>query len=103
MSAVAEDAGVSPETIYLTLGGKRGLLEGVIEMAIAGEDDPPTPDNPWWVTVAELPDAHDRLERMVEYSCRTFPAPARSTPSSAERQTRSHSPLPWADASCTIG
>jgi AcrR family transcriptional regulator len=70
MTAVADEAGVSPETIYLTLGGKRGLLEGVIEMAIAGEDDPPTQENPWWATVGQLPGAHDRLERMVEYSCR---------------------------------
>jgi AcrR family transcriptional regulator len=70
IAAVAKEAGVSPETIYLTLGGKRGLLEGVIETAIAGEDDPPTQENPWWATVAQLPRAHDRLERMVEYSCR---------------------------------
>ena len=28
VAAVAADAGVSPETIYLSLGGKRGLLEG---------------------------------------------------------------------------
>jgi AcrR family transcriptional regulator len=70
IAEVAKEAGVSPETIYLTLGGKRGLLEGVIEMAIAGEDDPPTRENPWWAAVAQLPSAHDRLEKMVEYSCR---------------------------------
>ena len=70
LAAVAESASVSTETIYLAFGGKRGLLEGVIETAIAGEDDPPTPDNAWWATVAELPDARDRLRRMVEYSCR---------------------------------
>jgi AcrR family transcriptional regulator len=68
--AVAAEAGVSPETVYLSLGGKRGLLEGVIERAIAGEDDPPTEDNEWWQTVARLPDAHRRLEKMVDYSCR---------------------------------
>jgi AcrR family transcriptional regulator len=72
IAAVAQEAGVSPETIYLSLGGKRGLLEGVIEMTIAGEADPPTKDNPWWAMVAELPSAHDRLEKMVEYSCRTL-------------------------------
>jgi AcrR family transcriptional regulator len=70
IAAVAEHAGVSPETIYLSLGGKRGLLEGVIEMAIAGEDDPPTGGNAWWDAVARLPGAHDRLGKMVEYSCR---------------------------------
>lgn len=34
VSAVAAEAGVVPETIYGKLGGKRGLLEGVIETTI---------------------------------------------------------------------
>jgi AcrR family transcriptional regulator len=70
VAAVAEQAGVSPETIYLSLGGKRGLLEGVIEMAIAGGDDAATEEEAWWTTVGQLPGAPERLERMVEYSCR---------------------------------
>jgi hypothetical protein len=61
--------GVTDEVRPL-LGGKRGLLEGVIETAIAGEDDPPAEGNAWWEMVARLPEAHGRLERMVEYSCR---------------------------------
>lgn len=69
IAAVATEAGVSPETIYLSLGGKRGLLEGVIEMAIAGED-PPIQEGAWWAEVGELPDARARLEKMVEYSTR---------------------------------
>lgn len=69
VAAVAEQAGVSPETIYLSLGGKRGLLEGVIELAIAGEDDLAGQKDAWWATVAELPGAPERLEKMVEYSC----------------------------------
>jgi len=69
IAAVAAKAGVSPETIYLTLGGKRGLLEGVIEMAVAGEDGPLTKETAWWASVGELPDAGERLEKMVEYSC----------------------------------
>jgi AcrR family transcriptional regulator len=70
IAAVAERAGVSPETIYLSLGGKRGLLEGVIETAITGEDDPATQEEGWWTQVAQLPDAPQRLQKMVEYSCR---------------------------------
>jgi len=69
IAAVAEDAGVSPETIYLSLGGKRGLLEGVIEMAIAGAENRASDDDAWWAAVAELPGAGDRLAKMVEYSC----------------------------------
>ena len=70
LAAVAERAALSTETIYSTFGGKRGLLESVILSAITGEDDPPTPDNEWWASVAELADARDRLRKMVEYSCR---------------------------------
>jgi AcrR family transcriptional regulator len=70
IAAVAEEAGVSPETIYLSLGGKRGLLEGVIEMAIAGEDATLAQDGEWWELVGQLPGAHDRLVKMVEFSCR---------------------------------
>ena len=68
VAAVAEGAGTSPETIYLTLGGKRGLLEGVMD--ITGPHESAADDDTWWQMVAELPDASQRLERMVEYSCR---------------------------------
>src|SRR5215216_3877243 len=40
VAAVAAEAGVSPETIYASLGGKRGLLEGVIEATIDGPAAP---------------------------------------------------------------
>ena len=70
IAAVAEDAGVSVETIYLSLGGKRGLLEGAIEMAITGAENQATQEDNWWSTVAGLPGAGERLEKMVEYSCR---------------------------------
>jgi AcrR family transcriptional regulator len=65
IATVAEDAGVSPETIYLSLGGKRGLLEGVIERAIAGVEDPGAHDQDF----GEPTDAPERLEKLVEYSC----------------------------------
>jgi AcrR family transcriptional regulator len=68
--AVADQAGVSPETVYLSLGGKRGLLEGVIELAIAGGDDQTPQEDAWWSAVAALPGATDRLEKLVDYSCR---------------------------------
>jgi AcrR family transcriptional regulator len=70
IAAVAEDAAVSAETIYLSLGGKRGLLEGAIELAITGAEDGAADQDGWWATVAELPGAPERLEKIVEYSCR---------------------------------
>ena len=63
VAAVAEAAGVAPETIYVSLGGKRGLLEGAIEMAITGADDGPGEE---WTEVSSAP---ERLERIVEHSC----------------------------------
>ena len=68
VASVATDAGVSPETIYLSLGGKRGLLEGVME--ITGPHDSAADDEEWWAMVAGLPNAPERMDRMVEYSCR---------------------------------
>jgi AcrR family transcriptional regulator len=68
VAAVAEHAGVSPETIYVTLGGKRGLLEGVMD--ITGPHDSASEDDTWWRMVARLPGAAERLEKTVEYSCR---------------------------------
>lgn len=70
VAAVAKDAGVAPETIYLSLGGKRGLLEGAIEMAIAGAEDGATRQEMRWTKVAELAGAPERLEMMVDYSCK---------------------------------
>lgn len=69
VAAVAEKAGVSPETIYLSLGGKRGLLEGVIEAAISGPDEDGSDDDAWWTAAAELPGPQERLAKLVEYSC----------------------------------
>jgi AcrR family transcriptional regulator len=68
VAAVADQAGVSPETVYLAFGGKRGLLEGVMD--ITGPHESAAEDEAWWQMVAELPAATDRLDRMVEYSCR---------------------------------
>jgi AcrR family transcriptional regulator len=72
VSAVAAAADVSAETIYATLGGKRGLLEGVIDSAIAGTDaDVPRDDPTWWHGVERLTDPRQRLRRMVEHTCLT--------------------------------
>lgn len=66
VTAVAEEAGVAPETIYASLGGKRGLLEGVIESAIAPEGK--SPDEPV-ARIADLPTARERLRAYVGFCC----------------------------------
>src|SRR5262249_39925832 len=70
VAAVAAAANVSTETIYATLGGKRGLLEAVIHDAILGAEAAVPRDGPnWWKEVERLPDARRRLRRMVEHTC----------------------------------
>lgn len=69
VAAVAASAGVSPETIYAALGGKRGLVEGVIELAITGPADVPLEQQEWFVKAGELPTPAERLRAYVHVSC----------------------------------
>jgi len=38
--AVAEAAGISPQSVYKAFANKAGLLEAVFDVAIAGDDEP---------------------------------------------------------------
>jgi AcrR family transcriptional regulator len=40
--AVADHAGVSPETVYKTFGGKPGLVKALWDVTLAGDDEPLT-------------------------------------------------------------
>src|SRR5262245_62208584 len=66
VAAVADHAGVSPETIYLSLGGKRGLLEGVMD--ITGPHGSVADDDQWWSMVGQIPSPAETLDKMMEYS-----------------------------------
>jgi AcrR family transcriptional regulator len=68
VAAVAVGAGVSPETVYLSFGGKRGLLEGVIEMAISGTDDSADDEATLSEAMGKLATARQRLNKLVGYS-----------------------------------
>jgi AcrR family transcriptional regulator len=69
IAAAAERAGVSPETVYLAFGGKRRLLEHVIQRAIAGSDEPAEDARARWSALAAQGTARERLEQMVAFSC----------------------------------
>lgn len=70
VAAVADAAGVSPETIYATFDGKRGLLEGVIDESIMGSRAPvPLEEQATWDAIARNPTARARLRAYVEFSC----------------------------------
>ena len=72
VAAVAQEAGISPETIYVSLKGKRGLLESVIEAAIMGSEGVAVERQRWIEEVGRLPTARDRLRGWVDASCRTL-------------------------------
>src|SRR5260370_563919 len=38
--SVAEEAGVSPETVYKAFGGKPGLMKALWDVTLAGDDQP---------------------------------------------------------------
>jgi AcrR family transcriptional regulator len=78
VAAVAQDAGVSPDTIYVSLGGKRGLLEGVLSLARSDPEDPAQHDQDHRRgEIGALADPHQRLRGLVELSCDTL---ARTSP-----------------------
>ena len=73
VAAVARAAGVSPDTVYVSLGGKQGLLEGVLSMARYDPGDPSQRDQRQRRDeAAALADPHQRLRRLVELSCETL-------------------------------
>lgn len=69
VAAVAEAAGVSPDTVYVSLGGKRGLLECVLSQERSHPDDDHQGDPDELSDIARLADPHERLRRLVELSC----------------------------------
>src|SRR4029450_6811299 len=78
VAAVAQAAGVSPDTIYVSLGGKQGLLEGVLALARSDPEAPAQHDQDHRRDeVGALADPHQRLHRLVELSCETL---ARTSP-----------------------
>ncbi len=77
VAAVAAEAAVSPETIYASLGGKRGLLEGVIEATILGPDTLPLQQQIAWPRIEAMKNPHDRLAAFVHFVCQVL---ARTSP-----------------------
>jgi AcrR family transcriptional regulator len=73
VAAVAQAAGVSPDTIYVALGGKQGLLEGVLSLARSDPEDPGQRDQEHRRDeLSALTDPHQRLRRLVGLSCETL-------------------------------
>jgi AcrR family transcriptional regulator len=73
VAAVAAAAGVSPDTVYTSLGGKRGLLERVVAHAREDPDDPAQrAQHRRREELRQLADPHQRLRSLIGLSCETL-------------------------------
>jgi AcrR family transcriptional regulator len=66
IGAIASAAGVSPDTIYVAFGGKRGLIEAVIHSAMYRAEDA---DSGWATAIERLPSGQDRVRAWVAHTC----------------------------------
>ncbi|MFD1932489.1 MULTISPECIES: TetR/AcrR family transcriptional regulator [Nonomuraea] len=63
---VARRAGVAVQTIYFVFGNKRTLLKELVDVTIAGDDEPvATMDRPWYTGALALGTAQDMLRAYV--------------------------------------
>lgn len=69
---IADAAGVSTETIYKSLGGKSGLLDAILEAAIAGPGGVPFDEQRALQDIADLPTPTERLRAYVAFCCATL-------------------------------
>jgi AcrR family transcriptional regulator len=79
LRAVAESAGVAPETVYDVFGTKRALLEAVVESAITEGIEEPVDwrEHSWVVRILALDDASERLRAWLAHTAATL---ARTSP-----------------------
>ncbi len=62
LAAVADEAGVSVETVYKAFANKAGLLKSVFDVAVAGDDEPvPVVERDWVQRIQEEPDPARKL------------------------------------------
>jgi len=63
---VADAAGVAVQTIYFSFGNKRTLMKELVDVVIAGDDEPlATLDRQWFLDAIAAPTAAELLERYI--------------------------------------
>ncbi|WP_240670332.1 TetR/AcrR family transcriptional regulator [Actinoplanes solisilvae] len=66
--SVAERAGVAIQTVYKVFGSKKALLEALVDVTIAGDDEPVAlPDRPFVAEIRALPDVRGKLSRYATH------------------------------------
>lgn len=63
LQAIAAKARISPATVYATFTNKRSLLSALVDVSIAGDDEPiPIVERPWVHEMREEPDVRRRID-----------------------------------------
>jgi len=66
--AVADRAGVSPELVYKSFGGKQGLMKAVYDRVLAGDDDPtPIGQRQQMREIFAVADAREKIGRYAGF------------------------------------
>ncbi|WP_405475934.1 TetR/AcrR family transcriptional regulator [Streptomyces sp. NBC_00009] len=73
LQEIADRAGVAVQTIYFVFRNKPSLLKELVDVAIAGDDEPvPTMDRPWFTEVTAAPTAESAIAALVAGTLRTL-------------------------------
>ncbi|MCN9244541.1 TetR/AcrR family transcriptional regulator [Streptomyces sp. RY43-2] len=73
LQEIADRAGVAVQTIYFVFRNKPSLLKELVDVAIAGDDEPmPTMDRPWFAEVMNAPTAEAALSALIGGTRRTL-------------------------------
>src|SRR3954447_6470000 len=68
LTAVAAEAGVAIQTVYKVFGSKKALLSALVDVTIAGDDEPvPLSERAFVAEVRELPGLRDKLARYATH------------------------------------
>jgi TetR/AcrR family transcriptional regulator of autoinduction and epiphytic fitness len=88
MSQIAARAHVAVQTLHFTFHTKAELLQEVIQVYSAGEDDPePVMDRGWMAEVLATPNPHRQLALMVEHGVEIYRRMAALSPAIAAAAT----------------
>src|SRR5262245_21846184 len=70
LQGIADRAGVAVQTIYFTFGNKPSLLKELVDVTIAGDDEPiPTMQRSWFLDALAAGTAEAQLRTHVQGAC----------------------------------
>jgi AcrR family transcriptional regulator len=68
LTAVAAKSGVAIQTVYKVFGSKQALLSALVDVTVAGDDQPvPLPEREFVADIAALTDARAKLRRYAQH------------------------------------